>query len=160
MQQQPRKRVEPCFHLLQWPHETGGVRSAGRAGALRNLMSYRGRPQGVAAMSPTHLNPAAREFAGRAPQLSPRRQSRRCTGTIARTDSTAPLAAMLSSARHSARVPGAPTLADLLRASPWVHAIDAPLRARVESETITRSCPAGGLVCRKGEQVESWIGVI
>jgi CRP-like cAMP-binding protein len=67
---------------------------------------------------------------------------------------------MLSSARHSTRTVHAPSLADLLRASPWVRAIDPPLRARVEAETLTRDVPAGGLVCRKGESVDYWIGVI
>ncbi len=66
---------------------------------------------------------------------------------------------MLSSARHSTR-PSDPTLAGLLRRSPWANAIDARLRARVEAETITRICPAGSLVCHKGERVDHWIGVI
>jgi CRP/FNR family transcriptional regulator, cyclic AMP receptor protein len=67
---------------------------------------------------------------------------------------------MLSSARHSTRSANAPALADLLLASPWVRSIDPWLRARVEAETITRGCAAGGLVCRKGERVDYWIGVI
>jgi CRP-like cAMP-binding protein len=67
---------------------------------------------------------------------------------------------MLSSARHSPPAPAAPSLAHLLEESPWVHAIEPALRVRVETETITRSCPPGGLVCRKGEPVEHWIGVI
>ncbi len=32
--------------------------------------------------------------------------------------------------------------------------------ARIEAETPTRVCPPGTLVCRKGEQVDAWIGVI
>jgi CRP-like cAMP-binding protein len=32
--------------------------------------------------------------------------------------------------------------------------------ARVEAETVTRVCPPGSLVCRKGEPVEAWIGVV
>jgi CRP-like cAMP-binding protein len=66
---------------------------------------------------------------------------------------------MLSSARHSAARP-APSLADLLEASPWVRTVEAPLRARIESEAMTRAVPSGGLVCRKGEPVQHWIGVI
>jgi CRP-like cAMP-binding protein len=66
---------------------------------------------------------------------------------------------MLSSARQSPSA-GAPDLARLLRASPWVHAVEPPLRARIEAETLTRAVPVGGLVCRKGESVDHWIGVV
>jgi CRP-like cAMP-binding protein len=34
------------------------------------------------------------------------------------------------------------------------------LRARVEADTLTRACPQGGLVCRKGEAVQYWMGVV
>jgi CRP-like cAMP-binding protein len=34
------------------------------------------------------------------------------------------------------------------------------LRARVESETVTRVSAAGSLVCRRGEPVNHWVGVI
>ena len=54
-----------------------------------------------------------------------------------------------------------PSLAALLRASPWARALSpadlAPRRGRDRSRAI---CPPGSLVCRKGEAVEAWIGVI
>jgi len=52
------------------------------------------------------------------------------------------------------------TLARLLDHSAWTRGLDPALRARVEAETVTRTCPAGGLVCRKGERVDHWIGVV
>ena len=52
------------------------------------------------------------------------------------------------------------SLHDLLEASAWARALPSALRARVETETITRSCAPGGLVCRKGEQVNYWMGVV
>src|SRR5689334_24185082 len=52
------------------------------------------------------------------------------------------------------------TLARLLDQSAWTRGLDPGLRARVEAETTTRTCPAGGWVCRKGERVEHWIGVV
>jgi len=52
------------------------------------------------------------------------------------------------------------SLASLLRASPWARALSPADLARVEAETITRVCPPGSLVCRKGEPVEAWIGVV
>jgi CRP/FNR family transcriptional regulator, cyclic AMP receptor protein len=49
---------------------------------------------------------------------------------------------------------------DLLDASPWARTLPADLRARVEADTLTRACPQGGLVCRKGEPVQYWMGVV
>jgi len=51
-------------------------------------------------------------------------------------------------------------LHDMLSASPWAQALAPDQRARVETEIVTRVCPVGGFVCRKGEPVEHWIGVI
>ena len=48
----------------------------------------------------------------------------------------------------------------MLRATPWAHSLSPADIDRVEAETVTRICPAGSLVCHKGEAVESWIGVI
>ena len=48
----------------------------------------------------------------------------------------------------------------MLKASPWAENLTPALRARVELETLTRSCPVGSYVCRKGEIVEHWIGVV
>jgi CRP/FNR family transcriptional regulator, cyclic AMP receptor protein len=53
-----------------------------------------------------------------------------------------------------------PSLAALFRASPWARALPPADLARVEAETVTRLCAAGALVCRKGEAVEAWIGVV
>jgi CRP-like cAMP-binding protein len=53
-----------------------------------------------------------------------------------------------------------PTFSDMLRAAPWVQSLPPALLARIEAETIVRNCPAGSLVCRKGEPVEHWIGVV
>jgi CRP-like cAMP-binding protein len=48
----------------------------------------------------------------------------------------------------------------MLRATPWARSLSAADLDRIEAETVTRICAAGSLVCRKGEVVESWIGVI
>ncbi|MEO8753299.1 MAG: Crp/Fnr family transcriptional regulator [Casimicrobiaceae bacterium] len=48
----------------------------------------------------------------------------------------------------------------MLRATPWAGSLSPSDVARVEAETVTRLCPAGSLVCRKGEAVEAWVGVI
>ena len=52
------------------------------------------------------------------------------------------------------------TLTDLLRASIWTRSLSRSQIARVEAETQVRSLPVGVPVCRKGEPVEHWIGVI
>ena len=52
------------------------------------------------------------------------------------------------------------TLPDMLRASSWAPTLNADEFARIEAETITRNCAAGSLICRKGEPVENWIGVV
>ncbi|MEP7067689.1 MAG: Crp/Fnr family transcriptional regulator [Usitatibacter sp.] len=52
------------------------------------------------------------------------------------------------------------TLADLLRASLWTRSLTPSQVARVEAETLTRVLPVGVPVCRKGEPVEHWIGLI
>lgn len=52
------------------------------------------------------------------------------------------------------------SLGDFLNDSTWMAALPAALRHRVEAETLTRICPAGSLVCRRGERVEHWVGVI
>ena len=51
-------------------------------------------------------------------------------------------------------------LGDMLKASLWARALPPKLLEQVEAETIARQIPAGGFVCRKGEPVEHWIGVI
>ena len=52
------------------------------------------------------------------------------------------------------------TLGDMLRASLWSRSLTPEQLRRVEGETLTRQIPAGGFVCRKGEPVEHWVGVI
>lgn len=52
------------------------------------------------------------------------------------------------------------TLADLLRGSLWTRTLTPAQLARVEAETVVRELPVGVPVCRKGEAVEHWIGVI
>jgi CRP-like cAMP-binding protein len=48
----------------------------------------------------------------------------------------------------------------LLEASLWSRPLDEATRRQLGAELIERSVPAGGYVCRKGEPVEHWIGVI
>ena len=53
-----------------------------------------------------------------------------------------------------------PTLGAMLRASQWARSLTPEALARIEVETLVRHCPAGGFVCRKGEKVSHWIGVV
>lgn len=48
----------------------------------------------------------------------------------------------------------------MLEASAWARALSREDLDRVAAETAVRTCPAGGLVCHKGERVEHWIGII
>jgi CRP-like cAMP-binding protein len=48
----------------------------------------------------------------------------------------------------------------MLRASLWTRSLAAQQIARVEAETQVRTLPVGVPVCRKGEPVDHWIGVI
>jgi CRP-like cAMP-binding protein len=48
----------------------------------------------------------------------------------------------------------------MLEASAWARALSSADLDRVAAETAVRACPAGGLVCHKGESVEHWIGVV
>lgn len=52
------------------------------------------------------------------------------------------------------------SLSELLRASLWTRTLSAQQVTRVEAETQVRVLPVGVPVCRKGEPVEHWIGVI
>jgi len=51
-------------------------------------------------------------------------------------------------------------LAEMLGAAPWFGALPSALGQRVATETLVRQAAAGSLVCRKGESVEHWIGVV
>jgi len=48
----------------------------------------------------------------------------------------------------------------MLAASAWASALPPAEFDRVVAETVVRACPAGGLVCRKGETVDHWVGVV
>jgi CRP-like cAMP-binding protein len=48
----------------------------------------------------------------------------------------------------------------LLEKSPWAGRLPPEALARVRRETLVRDVPADGLVCRKGEPVEHWVGVV
>ncbi|HSN46408.1 MAG TPA: Crp/Fnr family transcriptional regulator [Casimicrobiaceae bacterium] len=48
----------------------------------------------------------------------------------------------------------------LLEGCAWACALPPELRKRVDAETTARHCPAGTLVCRKGQPALHWIGVI
>ena len=52
------------------------------------------------------------------------------------------------------------TLTDLLDASLWTKSLSADQRARVEAETLVKDVPSGAFVCRKGDPVENWVGII
>lgn len=53
-----------------------------------------------------------------------------------------------------------PTFKQALRQTIWARALTPEQMARVEADTIEQFVPKGGYVCRKGEQVDAWIGVI
>ena len=61
---------------------------------------------------------------------------------------------------HQGAIRTMKTLAELLRASTWTRTLTPEHLARVEAETVVRELPVGVPVCRKGEPVEHWIGVI
>jgi CRP/FNR family cyclic AMP-dependent transcriptional regulator len=65
---------------------------------------------------------------------------------------------MRASAASPSKVTSA--LNQMLESSPWAARLDAGQRERVRRETVTREVPTHGLVCRKGEPVDAWIGVI
>ena len=48
----------------------------------------------------------------------------------------------------------------MLRASIWTRSLGPDRLARVEAETLVRDLPVGVPVCRKGEPVEHWIGLV
>ncbi len=52
------------------------------------------------------------------------------------------------------------TLSELLRASLWTRTLTPAQITRVEAETVVHELPVGVPVCRKGEPVEHWIGLI
>jgi len=55
---------------------------------------------------------------------------------------------------------GVETLNELLRASLWARSLAPAQLERVEAETQVREFAPGAFVCRKGEPVEHWVGVV
>ena len=53
-----------------------------------------------------------------------------------------------------------PSTATFLSACRWAESLSREELQRVTAEVIERKVPAGGYVCRKGEPVQHWIGVI
>ncbi|RJG07469.1 Crp/Fnr family transcriptional regulator [Noviherbaspirillum cavernae] len=53
-----------------------------------------------------------------------------------------------------------PLFKELLRQTIWARQLTAEQMARVEADTVEQFVPKGGFVCRKGEMVDSWIGVV
>jgi CRP-like cAMP-binding protein len=66
----------------------------------------------------------------------------------------------LSSGRQSPAPPAALSLEEMLRASLWARALPADLLDRVLKTTVERRVAAGHYVCRKGEPVSHWIGIV
>lgn len=62
-------------------------------------------------------------------------------------------------AQASVAVP-AIRLRELLAVSAWTRSLTPEQRQRVEVETCVRGIPKGGYICRKGERVDYWMGVI
>ncbi|MCC6868151.1 MAG: Crp/Fnr family transcriptional regulator [Burkholderiales bacterium] len=48
----------------------------------------------------------------------------------------------------------------MLRTAPWANTLAPADLARVEGETVVRTCASGTLVCRKGEPAAAWVGVV
>lgn len=57
-------------------------------------------------------------------------------------------------------MPTIPSLAEFVAAAHWARGLEGPLRERAIAETLVRPAAAGSLVCRKGEPVDHWIGVV
>ena len=51
-------------------------------------------------------------------------------------------------------------LTEMLRQAVWADALTPLQMARVEADTVERFAPAGSMVCRKGDRVDHWIGVV
>jgi CRP-like cAMP-binding protein len=66
----------------------------------------------------------------------------------------------LSSGRQSTAVMSITSLADNVHRSRWGQALTAEQLARVDATLVERRVVAGEYVCRKGEPVEHWIGIL
>ena len=51
-------------------------------------------------------------------------------------------------------------LGDVIEGSIWARDLTPEQRLRVRAETLERALPEGSFVCRRGEAVEYWIGVV
>ncbi len=49
---------------------------------------------------------------------------------------------------------------EALRQTIWARTLTPEQMARVEADTIEQFVPKGGYVCRKGEKIDAWLGVI
>ncbi|GAB3545431.1 Crp/Fnr family transcriptional regulator [Noviherbaspirillum agri] len=52
------------------------------------------------------------------------------------------------------------SLLEMVRTSAWAQSLTREQMARIEADMVERAVPVGGYVCRKGESVDHWIGVI
>jgi CRP-like cAMP-binding protein len=52
------------------------------------------------------------------------------------------------------------TLIEHLRATIWARDLTAAELARVEADCFEQFVPKGGFVCRKGEALETWVGIV
>jgi CRP-like cAMP-binding protein len=52
------------------------------------------------------------------------------------------------------------TLAEHLRSTIWARSLSPAEMARVEADCYEQFVPKGGFVCRKGEPLETWVGII
>jgi len=52
------------------------------------------------------------------------------------------------------------TLKETIAASSWANGLTPEQRRRVEAETFSRPVPKGSFICRKGEPVEFWLGLV
>lgn len=53
-----------------------------------------------------------------------------------------------------------PDLRDVLRQTIWAKDLTPEQMARVEADTVEQCIAKGGYICRKGEMVDAWIGII
>ena len=66
----------------------------------------------------------------------------------------------LSSGRQSSPQRAVASLESMLRGSLWARSLASDLVDRVLAATVERSVPTGDYVCRKGEPVTHWIGIV
>jgi CRP/FNR family transcriptional regulator, cyclic AMP receptor protein len=67
---------------------------------------------------------------------------------------------MLSTKRHCAEQQISGDATGQAQPTHWVRLLDDLQRRRVESDMLVREFPGGTVVCRKGDAVDAWIGVL